>query len=62
MNYLNITLSILAGYVLLVLLAEMLIWRIQPTMKDGVTITVRSNGDTPIQSTSEEEEEEEEDA
>jgi hypothetical protein len=49
MKYLNIMLCILAGYAVLVLLAETLVWRIQPTMDGGVTITVRPDGYPPIQ-------------
>ena len=49
MKYLNIMLCILAGYTVLVLLAETLVWRIQPTMDGGVTITVTPDGYTPIQ-------------
>ena len=49
MKYLNIMLCILAGYTVLVLLAETLVSRIQPTMDGGVTITVTPDGDTPIQ-------------
>lgn len=48
MSYLNIMLCSLAGYALLVLLAETLIWRIQPTMDGGVTITLRPDGGTRI--------------
>jgi hypothetical protein len=49
MNYLNIMLYTLVGYAALVLLAATLIWRIQPAMDGGVTITVTPDGDTPIQ-------------
>ena len=49
MKYLNIMLCILAGYAVLVLFAETLVWRIQPTMDGGVTITVTPDGYTPIQ-------------
>ena len=49
MKYLYVMLNLLAGYAVLVLLAEVLVWRIQPTMDGGVTITVTPDGDTPIQ-------------
>lgn len=48
MKYLNIMFYILAGYIVLVLLAEALIWRIQPTMDGGVKITITPNGGPPF--------------
>jgi len=47
-SYLNVTLSILAAYFVLVLLAETLVWRFQPTMDGSVTITVMPDGAPPI--------------
>ena len=51
MNTINIVLWVIAGYAALVLLAELLVWRIQPDMDGGVTITVTPDGGDPIKRT-----------
>jgi len=49
MDYLYVMLYILGGYAGLVLLAETLVWRIQPAMDGGVRITVTPDGGAPLQ-------------
>jgi len=39
-----LTISIVAAYVVLVLIAETLIWRIPPSMDGGVTLIIQSDG------------------
>jgi hypothetical protein len=48
MSYFNTFIWILVGYVVLVLLAELFIWRVQPTMDGGVTIVVTLDDGTRI--------------
>ncbi len=43
--------SIVAAYVALVLIAETLIWRIQPSMDGGVTLFTKSDGEEQIERT-----------
>ena len=49
MEYLNIVVMVVAAYVLFVLLMETLIWRIQPSMQDGVLLTLTLPDGTPMQ-------------
>ena len=48
MNYVNVIVGLLGSYAALVLLAEALIWRFQPTMDGGVTLIVDPRGERPI--------------
>ena len=51
MNIVLLATSIVAAYVALVLIAETLIWRIQPSMDGGVTLFIKNNGEEQIERT-----------